>query len=124
MDGSTSTGERGGREYDRVAAELRARIADGTYPLNGRLPTQRELAKELKVSRDTLQRALRDLKNERWIESRQGSGSRVVWKQRIHSPRSEKEPGYQVTLGGSSPKRSSRPKWQAWFTSVWELLGH
>ena len=99
MDGSTSTGERGGREYDRVAAELRARIADGTYPLNGRLPTQRELAKELKVSRDTVQRALRDLKNERWIESRQGSGSRVVWKQRIHSPRSEKEPGYQVTLG-------------------------
>ncbi|WP_030941498.1 GntR family transcriptional regulator [Streptomyces sp. NRRL S-646] len=99
MTGGTSTGERGGKEYDRVAAALRARITSGEYPLNGRLPSQRELADEFDVSRDTVQRVLRDLKSEHWIESRQGSGSRVIWKQRIHLPRSEKEPGHQVTLG-------------------------
>ncbi|GAA3843596.1 hypothetical protein GCM10022403_089450 [Streptomyces coacervatus] len=99
MTVGTHASGRGGKEYDRVAAELRARITSGTYPLNGLLPAQRELASELEVSRDTVQRVLRDLKNERWIESRQGSGSRVIREQRIHSPRSEKEPGHQVTLG-------------------------
>lgn len=63
---------------------LRARIAEGFYPLGTSLPTQRALAEELVVSRDTVQRALRELKSEGWIESRQGSGSRVV-RQPIHS---------------------------------------
>lgn len=99
MTGGTFTGERGGREYDRVAAALRARITSGEYPLNGRLPAQRELADEFDVSRDTVQRVLRDLKSEHWIESRQGSGSRVIWNQHFHSPRSAKDPDHQVTLG-------------------------
>ncbi|WP_405871505.1 GntR family transcriptional regulator [Streptomyces sp. NBC_00005] len=99
MTDSTFTGDRGGKEYDRVAAELRARITSGVYPLNGRLPSQRDLAEEFGVSRDTVQRVLRDLKSEHWIESRQGSGSRVVWNQRIHSPTSDQQPGRQVTLG-------------------------
>ncbi|MFF4363657.1 GntR family transcriptional regulator [Streptomyces sp. NPDC001604] len=99
MSGTTSTSERGGKEYDRVAVALRARITSGEYPLNGRLPSQRELAEEFDVSRDTVQRVLRDLKSEHWIESRQGSGSRVIWNQHIHSPRSAKDPDHQVTLG-------------------------
>ncbi|MGW3120635.1 GntR family transcriptional regulator [Streptomyces sp. NPDC001107] len=99
MTGTTPTGERGGKEYDRVAEALRARITSGVYPWNGRLPSQRELADEFEVSRDTVQRVLRDLKSEHWIESRQGSGSRVIWKQHIHSPRSAKDPDHQVTLG-------------------------
>jgi DNA-binding transcriptional regulator YhcF (GntR family) len=77
-------GEGGGKEFERVLEELRARIANGTYALNTSLPTQRALADKFEVSRDTVQRVLRELKNEGWIESRQGSGSRVV-KQPIHS---------------------------------------
>ncbi|MBY8340031.1 GntR family transcriptional regulator [Streptomyces spinosirectus] len=76
--------EGGGKEFERVLEELRARIANGTYALNALLPPQRELADEFEVSRDTVQRALRELKSEGWIESRQGSGSRVV-KRPIHS---------------------------------------
>ncbi|WP_432196972.1 GntR family transcriptional regulator [Streptomyces sp. bgisy027] len=76
----------GGKEFQRVADELRARMADGEYPLHSTLPSQRILTKEFRVSRDTVQRALRELAGEGWIESRQGSGSRVIKAQRIQSP--------------------------------------
>ncbi|MFR0353449.1 winged helix-turn-helix domain-containing protein [Streptomyces sediminimaris] len=89
----------GGRELDRVADALRARMADGEYALNSLLPTQRELAEEFGVSRDTVQRVLRELKDEGWISSRQGSGSRVVRTQRVHSPKSSERPDRTVTLG-------------------------
>lgn len=71
-------------EAQRVADELRARIGH-LYPLHSFLPAQRALAVELGVSRDTVQRALRELVNEGWIESRRGSGSRVIKVQRIQS---------------------------------------
>lgn len=87
------TGEGGGRSFERVAGELRARLASGRYPLHSRLPSQRELAHEFSVSRDTVQRVLAELKSERWIESRQGSGSRVIKSQRIHSPTSSQRLG-------------------------------
>ncbi|MBT1094777.1 GntR family transcriptional regulator [Streptomyces sp. Tu102] len=79
-------GDSGGKEFQRVADELRARMADGEYPLHSTLPSQRNLTKEFRVSRDTVQRALRELVDEGWIESRQGSGSRVIKTQRIQSP--------------------------------------
>ncbi|MFE5919848.1 GntR family transcriptional regulator [Streptomyces sp. Marseille-Q5077] len=80
------TSDSGGREFQRVADELRARMTDGPYAPGSYLPSQRDLADEFGVSRDTVQRALRDLVDEGWIESRQGSGSRVIKAQRIHSP--------------------------------------
>ena len=80
--GGESSG--GGREAQRVADELRARIGH-VYPLHSFLPAQRALAVELGVSRDTVQRALRELASEGWIESRRGSGTRVVKVQRIQS---------------------------------------
>ncbi|MEH0444790.1 MULTISPECIES: winged helix-turn-helix domain-containing protein [unclassified Streptomyces] len=75
----------GGREFQRVADDLRARMTDGTYSLRSFLPSQRDLAEEYGVSRDTVQRVLRELADEGWIESRQGSGSRVIKTQRIQS---------------------------------------
>ncbi|NNN35528.1 winged helix-turn-helix transcriptional regulator [Streptomyces sp. S3(2020)] len=53
-------------------------MAHGTYPLGSLLPSQRELAAEFEVSRDTVQRALRELSSEGRVESRQGAGTRVV----------------------------------------------
>ncbi|MEW2259915.1 GntR family transcriptional regulator [Streptomyces sp. NPDC047869] len=85
MDGQqTSDGGRG-RKFQRVAGELRSRVTDGTYRLRSFLPSERDLAEELGVSRDTVQRALRELADEGWIESRQGSGWRVVKTQLIQS---------------------------------------
>lgn len=73
-----NTGDSGGREFKRVAGELRMRMANGEYPMNAFLPAQRDLAKEFGVSRDTVQRVLKELQSEGWIDTRQGSGSRVI----------------------------------------------
>ncbi|MFD4972808.1 winged helix-turn-helix domain-containing protein [Streptomyces sp. NPDC058424] len=83
--GEERAGDGGGREFRRVSAELRARMADGTYPVRSFLPSQRDLAEEFGVSRDTVQRVLRELATEGWTESRQGSGTRVIKNQRIQS---------------------------------------
>ncbi|MEU6146609.1 winged helix-turn-helix domain-containing protein [Streptomyces sp. NPDC047081] len=57
---------------------LRTRIVDGKYAVGSHLPTQRALADEFGVSRETVQRVLAELKSEGWVESRQGSGTWVV----------------------------------------------
>ncbi|MFE3036166.1 GntR family transcriptional regulator [Streptomyces canus] len=85
MDTQQTTGDGGGREFQRVADELRGRMTDGTYPMGSFLPSQRDLAEEFGVSRDTVSRVMRELVNEGWVETRQGSGSRVVKTQRIQS---------------------------------------
>ncbi|MES5817401.1 winged helix-turn-helix domain-containing protein [Streptomyces sp. RG80] len=73
-------------------------MADGSYPLNSLLPPQRHLAEELGVSRDTVQRVLRELRAEGWIETRQGMGTRVVRAQHIHSLANDRHPEGTVTL--------------------------
>lgn len=87
-------------------------MADGiTYPLGSLLPPQRELAREFGVSRDTVQRVLRELGNEGWIESRQGSGSRVVKRQRIQSATAKATRSRQaITLGPLISEAFERPE--------------
>ncbi|MBB6415155.1 GntR family transcriptional regulator [Streptomyces sp. AK010] len=74
-----------GKEFRRVAEELRTRMADGTYGLGVTLPSQRVLAAEFGVSRDTVQRVVQELGNEGWIENRQGAKALVIKNQRIQS---------------------------------------
>jgi biotin operon repressor len=76
--GGQRAAEGGGKEFERVLEALVSRMSDGTYPLGSLLPPQRELAQELTVSRDTVQRVLRELSERGLVESRQGSGSRVI----------------------------------------------
>ncbi|MGW1211281.1 winged helix-turn-helix domain-containing protein [Streptomyces sp. NPDC002499] len=99
MSGEYGSEVGGGKEFDRVADELRARMADEVYPVKSMLPSQRLLAEEFGVSRDTVQRVVRELRDEGWIESRQGSGSRVIRTQKVHSPKSSKREDRTVTLG-------------------------
>jgi DNA-binding transcriptional regulator YhcF (GntR family) len=106
---SGEQGGDGGREFNRVASKLRARMTDGTYAVNSRLPTQRELAEEFGVSRDTVQRVVNELRSEGWIETRQGSGT-VVRNQRIDSPTSVKWPDRKVTLGRLIEQAFGRPE--------------
>lgn len=60
--------------YQQVANSLRASIRTGVYPPGKRLPSQTELAKEFGVARMTVQQALRELKKDQLVVSRQGSG--------------------------------------------------
>lgn len=105
------TGEGGGKEFQKVSDELRSRITDGTYPLGSFLPSQRDLAEEFGVSRDTVQRALRELAGERWIDPRQGSGTRVINIQRIQSsdPKATRS-RHGATLGPFISEAFERPE--------------
>ncbi|MGW7240684.1 GntR family transcriptional regulator [Streptomyces sp. NPDC054804] len=70
--------ESGKRASAGVESTLREQLANGTYRVDQKLPTQRDLAAEFGVSRDTIQRVLGKLTQEGWIASRQGSGMWVV----------------------------------------------
>jgi len=110
VDGHQSA-DGGGREFQRVFDALLGRMTDGTYAQGSFLPSQRDLAESFGVSRDTVQRALRELSREGWIESRQGSGSRVIKGQRIQSstPKASSTPR-DMTLGTIIGKAFERPE--------------
>jgi DNA-binding transcriptional regulator YhcF (GntR family) len=60
--------------YQQVATKLRAAILTGKLVPGERLPTQVELSKTYGVARMTIQQALRILKDDGLIATRQGSG--------------------------------------------------
>ena len=60
--------------YQQVAADLRRAILTRRYVAGDRLPSGPELASRYGVARMTIQQALRVLREERLIVSRQGSG--------------------------------------------------
>ena len=90
----------GGKAFQQVAEVLRTRMVDGTYQLGAELPAQGRLAREFGVSRDTVQRVVRELGNEGWIESRQGSPARVVKVQRVQSTTAKASRSRQVMMLG------------------------
>lgn len=63
--------------YIEVAARLREGVLSQAYPPGSRLPSEREVAEKLGVSRVTVRRALRVLEQERLVQRRQGSGTYV-----------------------------------------------
>lgn len=62
------------RLYRQVADQLRALIDGGEYAIGSRLPTERELAEQLRVSRPTVREALIALEVEGRVRIRVGSG--------------------------------------------------
>jgi len=51
---------------------LRQRIAEGAYPLETKLPSERNLAEEFQVSRVTIRKSLESLKEDGMITRRPG----------------------------------------------------
>lgn len=66
------------RLYRQVADQLRALIDSGEYAVGSRLPTERDLAEQLKVSRPTVREALIALEVEGRVRIRVGSGIYVA----------------------------------------------
>src|SRR5437764_951596 len=66
-----------------VAATLRGRIAQGELRPGERLPSERTLAGQLKVSRVTVVRALARLRLEGLVATRHGSGTFVAATDRL-----------------------------------------
>ncbi|MFD7133299.1 FadR/GntR family transcriptional regulator [Streptomyces sp. NPDC059894] len=63
---------------EQVVERLRARIADGQWPVGTRLPGETTLAKDLGVGRSTVREALRALAGAGLVRPRQGSGVFVI----------------------------------------------
>jgi DNA-binding transcriptional MocR family regulator len=63
--------------YRRLTEAIRTAIAEGAFPTGQRLPTERSLAASLSVSRATVVAAYDALRDEGWVERRQGSGTWV-----------------------------------------------
>ncbi|GHC95589.1 GntR family transcriptional regulator [Nocardiopsis terrae] len=66
-----------GALYRRLAASLRGLVEQGSLVPGERLPSERNLAAALRISRTTVVSAYDHLRDEDVLESRQGSGTRV-----------------------------------------------
>lgn len=84
------------RLYRQIAEQLRRAVMAGEFAVGARLPAERDLAKQLGVSRPSLREALIALEVEGMIEVRTGSGIYVLAK---HA-RTRKR-----------PKPDARPEW-------------
>jgi DNA-binding transcriptional MocR family regulator len=65
----------GGPVYEQLAGGIRRLVADGRLPMQTRLPAERHLALELGISRNTVTAAYERLRDEGYLDSRQGSGT-------------------------------------------------
>ncbi|WP_164718300.1 FadR/GntR family transcriptional regulator [Bradyrhizobium sp. LVM 105] len=74
------------RLYRQVADQLRNLIDSGEYAVGSRLPTERDLAEQLKVSRPTVREALIALEVEGRLRIRVGSGIYVIEPAAIAAP--------------------------------------
>jgi len=61
--------------YAQIKDELRLLIVTGAVEPGGRMPSVRELAQELAINPNTIQRAYRELESEGYIYSVPGKGS-------------------------------------------------
>ena len=66
------------RLYRQIAEQLRLRMGQSEFAAGARLPAERDLAKQLGVSRPTVREALIALEVEGWVEVRSGSGVYVL----------------------------------------------
>lgn len=97
-------GERKPRHaFEKLAAELRAAIAAGQYPVGSELPYARDLAATHNVSVGTVSRAIADLKDRGLVEARQYQRARVISRGpgAAGSPEPPYEPSSTVALGAS-----------------------
>jgi DNA-binding FadR family transcriptional regulator len=79
------------RLYRQIAEQLRSLMTGGEFTPGSRLPAERDLAKQLGVSRPSVREALIALEVEGWVEVRTGSGVYVL--ERRGRPRTKVPPG-------------------------------
>jgi GntR family transcriptional regulator len=71
--------------YLQVAHALKEGIVSGIYPVGSLLPTEDDLSDRFAVSRHTVREALRKLRDDNLVSSKQGAGTTVVPPRPSHS---------------------------------------
>lgn len=71
-------------KYEQVVAYLKKGIESGTFPTGSRLPSIRNISQDFHCSKDTVQRALLELRYEKYIYSKPQSGYYVLEQQSSH----------------------------------------
>jgi DNA-binding GntR family transcriptional regulator len=72
-----------------IADDIAAKIQDGTYPPNGRLPSLADLVHEYGAANGTVRKAVEELRERGLIETISGKGSFVVPPDERPAPQSE-----------------------------------
>ncbi|WP_327434151.1 MocR-like transcription factor YczR [Streptomyces sp. NBC_01236] len=80
-----------------LAAAVREAVVDGRLPAGTRLPSERELARTLDLSRGTVVSALTLLRDDGWLHTRHGSGSVV----RLPARLTERTTPWSLDRGGA-----------------------
>jgi DNA-binding transcriptional MocR family regulator len=90
--------------YRELARQIRAAVLDGRLPVSTGLPSERELAGGLGLSRTTVAAAYSLLREQGWLESRRGSGSRVTLPDRTRVEDAHRPRGSIDGLRSSGPE--------------------
>ena len=75
--GAAGSKDAAGPIYHRLVSCLRESVEDGSVLIGTRLPSERQMADALSISRTTVQNAYRTLESQGYIETRRGSGTFV-----------------------------------------------
>src|SRR5271167_541987 len=75
---STAEVKSAGHLYLQVARTLKEEIVGGLYPVGSQLPTEDDLCERFSISRYTVREALRRLREDNLVSSRQGAGTIVI----------------------------------------------
>lgn len=77
------------KKYESIFKDLEAKISKEVYAIDEFLPTEIELSKDYKVSRDTIRKALNLLEKAGLVKKGQGRGTQVIKHHHILFPISE-----------------------------------
>lgn len=78
MDRRINVRERARQQTDKITAYINERISSGTWGPGYKLPTDRELAEDFGIARNTVRRTLEELEREQLIVRHVGRGSFVA----------------------------------------------
>lgn len=88
------------RLYRQIAEQLRAGMLSGEFAVGSRLPAERDLSKQLSVSRSSVREALIALEVEGWVEVRTGSGIYVLDRSNINAINKIASQSINTSAGG------------------------
>jgi DNA-binding transcriptional MocR family regulator len=120
-----------GPAYRRLAGRIRAAALDGRLAAGIGLPSERDLAVAMGVSRTTVAAAYQQLREDGWLTSRRGSGSRLAipreqapWSSGIFGRSPGSDESAMIDLTTTSLPAPAEPLQQAVQAAVAELPGY